>query len=142
MANPVNTATTSSTSSSTSKGTAGVNAAVSSLDVNQFLKLMIAELQNQDPLNPTDNSKMLDQLAQMRNISASDKLSTTLDSVLLGQNLANAGTLIGKTVTGLSDANQTITGAVSKVSLSNGEAKLSIGNDTMSLKNISGITSG
>ena len=60
------------------------------------LKAAIAELQSQDPLNPTDNNQMLAQIAEMRQISASDKMTDTLGSLLLGQNLSNASSLIGK----------------------------------------------
>ena len=45
---------------------------------------MITELQNQDPLNPMDNTQMLEQINQIRQIGATDKLTSTLDSVLLG----------------------------------------------------------
>ena len=71
------------------------NSAVSSLNVDSFLKLMITELQNQDPLNPMDSSQMLDQISQMRQITSSDKLTDTLNSVLLGQNIASSTNLIG-----------------------------------------------
>ena len=44
-------------------------------NLDDFLKLMIAELQNQDPLDPMENSEMLQQLSQMRSIGATDKLT-------------------------------------------------------------------
>ena len=52
--------------------------------MNTFLKLMITELQQQDPLNPMDNKDMLNQIAQIRAVGASDQLTKTLNSVLLG----------------------------------------------------------
>jgi flagellar basal-body rod modification protein FlgD len=100
--------------------------AIKDLDVDSFLKLMIAELQNQDPLNPMENDQMLAQIGQMREIAASDKLTNTLDGVLLGQNIASATNLIGADIDAITDDNQKITGTVDKVSVSDGVPKLHI----------------
>jgi flagellar basal-body rod modification protein FlgD len=100
--------------------------AIKDLDVDSFLKLMIAELQNQDPLNPMENDQMLAQIGQMREIAASDKLSETLDSVLLGQNISSATNLIGAEIDALSDDNQKVTGTVDKISIADGLPKLHI----------------
>jgi flagellar basal-body rod modification protein FlgD len=98
--------------------------AINDLDLSTFLDLMIAELQNQDPLNPMDNKDMLAQISQIRAVGATDKLSETLDSVLLGQSIASSTNLIGADVDALSDDNQKVTGVVSRVSIENGQPKL------------------
>lgn len=98
--------------------------AIKDLDVDSFLKLMIAELQNQDPLNPMENDQMLAQIGQMREIAASDQLTSTLDGVLLGQNIASATNLIGAEVDAVSDDNQKVTGEVKKISIADGVPKL------------------
>jgi len=87
------------------------------LDLDQFLTLMITELQNQDPLDPADNSEILQQITQIREIGATDKLAETLDNVLLGQNLSTASGLIGKNVTALTDALENIEGVVDRVTV-------------------------
>jgi flagellar basal-body rod modification protein FlgD len=97
------------------------------LDTDAFLKLMIAEMQNQDPLDPMDNTKMLEQISQIRSISSNDKLANTLDSVLLGQNISSANSLIGKEVQALSTENKNITGVVTRATIVNGEPFLTIG---------------
>jgi flagellar basal-body rod modification protein FlgD len=94
------------------------------LDLDVFLKLLITELQNQDPLNPLDNSQMLAQIHQLREIGATDKLTNTLDSVLLGQNITSSTNLIGQDVNAISDDNQRVSGTVSRVSIENGQPKL------------------
>src|SRR5437773_10767850 len=103
-----------------STSTPSANDAINNLDLSSFLKLMITELQQQDPLNPLDNKDMLNQIAQIRNIGASDKLTKTLDSVLLGQNIASSTNLIGADVSALTDDGQSITGMVSKISIDKG----------------------
>jgi flagellar basal-body rod modification protein FlgD len=86
-------------------------------DVDQFLDLLIAEMQNQDPLNPMDNSEMAQQISQIREIAATDKLSSTLDTVLTGQSLTTASGLIGKEVEVLSEKGETVKGVVDKVTV-------------------------
>src|SRR3954454_14058303 len=103
--------------------------AINDLDLSSFLKLMITELQQQDPLNPLDNKDMLNQLAQIRSIGASDKLTSTLDSVLLGQNIASATNLIGADISALSDDGQSIQGVFNRISIDNGLPKLHVQNN-------------
>ena len=113
------------------------------LDLNSFLQLMITELQNQDPLDPMENSEILQQMSQIREISATDKLTDTLDAVLTGQDLSTASGLIGKQIKALSDDSQEVSGVVERVSLSasdeeGGGRQLKIhgGAHEVSLKNI------
>ncbi|MGE3641892.1 MAG: flagellar hook capping FlgD N-terminal domain-containing protein, partial [Pirellulales bacterium] len=81
-------------------------------------------MQNQDPLNPMDNSEMLAQINQLRQIGSTDKLTSTLDSVLLGQNITSSTNLIGKDIQAISDDNQKVAGTVSRVSIEDGQPKL------------------
>jgi len=100
--------------------------AINDLELGTFLKLMIAELQNQDPLNPLDNKDMLAQISQIREVGATDKLTKTLESVLLGQNIASATNLIGADITALSDDTELVEGLVNRVSIDQGEPKLHV----------------
>ena len=88
------------------------------VDMNQFLTLMITELQNQDPLNPMDNSQMLQQLSTIRQIGSTNQLTESLQAVLLGQNVSTASNLIGKKVTALDNDNKNVDGVVERVSIS------------------------
>ena len=110
--------------------------AFTDLKIEDFIKLMVTELQNQDPLNPTDNNQILQQMSQMQSINSTQKLNTTLDAVLLGQNLSNAGSLIGKTVVGLTDKGDDITGKVDSVTVLSGTPRLVIGEDSIALSNV------
>src|SRR5215208_7083030 len=109
---------------STSSSVGGIN----DIDMDTFLKLMITELQQQDPLNPLDNKDMLNQIAQIRAIGASDQLTNTLNSVLLGQNITSATNLIGADISALTDNGQAITGIVSRVAIDKGVPKLHVEN--------------
>ena len=87
------------------------------VDVSQFLDLLIAELRNQDPLDPMDNSEMAQQISQIREIAATDKLSATLSAVSSGQSLTTASSLIGREVEALSEVGDTVRGIVDKVTV-------------------------
>jgi len=100
--------------------------AINDIDLGTFLQLMITELQNQDPLNPLDNKDMLAQISQIREVGATDKLTKTLDSVLLGQNIASATNLIGADITALSDDRESVAGRVNRVSIDKGVPKLHV----------------
>ena len=102
--------------------------AINEIDMNTFLKLMILELQQQDPLNPLDNKDMLNQIAQIRAVGASDQLTKTLNSVLLGQNIASATNLLGADVSALTEDGQAITGIVNRVAIDKGVPKLHVEN--------------
>jgi len=100
--------------------------AMKNVDVNAFLELMIAELQNQDPLDPMDNAQMLQQIGQIREIASNDRLSESLDAMLLGQNVATATSLVGQWVAGLSDEGEMVMGTVERAYIEDGEAVLHV----------------
>ena len=88
-----------SSSSSTSTTSSAKNTSIASQD--QFLKLLVAQLQAQDPLNPMDNAQMTSQLAQISTVDGINKLNTTVTSMLdqLGAvDQLNAASMIGHTV--------------------------------------------
>ncbi len=120
---PVNNSTSkNSTSSSTT------NNAINDIDMNTFLKLMITELQQQDPLNPMDNKDMLNQIAQIRAVGASDQLTKTLNSVLLGQNITSATNLMGADISALTDNGEPVTGIVTRIAIDKGVPKIHVEN--------------
>jgi flagellar basal-body rod modification protein FlgD len=110
-----------------------------SLNTESFMKLLVTEMQSQDPMDPMKNQDILQQLSQIRSITASDALTTTLQSVLLGQNVSTASSMIGRTISGLSDDAEQVSGRVDGVTITGGQAKLHVGDSTVSLNNVSEI---
>lgn len=90
---------------------------IKDLDINQFLQLMITELTNQDPLNPLDNTELVQQLGHIRSIAATTQLSDTLANLQTGQSLTTASGLIGKRVSALTSDRQNVSGVVDRVSV-------------------------
>ena len=117
--------------------------AMQDLSMDEFLKMMIAELQNQDPLEPMDNTQILEQIGQLREITSNDRLTSTLEAAFLGQNLATANSLMGQWLVAMSedDGEVLAAGQVTQVSIENGIPKLHVGNKELALENISQIQS-
>ena len=63
----------------TAAATAGATANANTED--RFLKLLVAQLQNQDPLNPMDNAQVTSQMAQIQTVSGIDRLNTTVQGL-------------------------------------------------------------
>jgi flagellar basal-body rod modification protein FlgD len=95
------------------------------LDYNAFLQLLVAQLKNQDPLNPSDPTQQLSQLASFSNVEQSIKLNDKLSSLLTASSLGQADGVIGRRIT--SD-DGTITGIVKSVTIKDGGAVATLDN--------------
>lgn len=103
------------TGSATSTQTAAndsVSATKPTLGYDDFLKLLLAQMQNQDPLKPIDSTEYVSQLATFSNVEQAIKQNAKLDQILITSNLSQAGNAIGKVVT---SADGTISGVVRSV---------------------------
>jgi flagellar basal-body rod modification protein FlgD len=109
---------------------------LTSMTSEDFFNILISELQNQDPFEPTDTSAMVTQVSEIRSIEQSAELSETL-AVLAGQQRMNgASELIGKFVQALAtlgDGSQVVQeGVVTSVYFtSDGAAVLELDNGEM-----------
>jgi flagellar basal-body rod modification protein FlgD len=86
-------------------GAAGVSTptdrGLNSLKSEDFFRILVTEMQQQDPLSPTETSDMIGQVSQIRSIELSSKLTDTLDTLALQQKTANAGGMVGKYVSAI-----------------------------------------
>jgi flagellar basal-body rod modification protein FlgD len=88
-------------SSTTAQGGSSSTPSTNQLGKNDFLKLLTAQLANQDPLQPVDNQAFIAQLAQFSSLEQMQNVSTKLDSLLAAaatSTQVNAASLVGKTV--------------------------------------------
>ncbi|MFT3732419.1 MAG: flagellar hook assembly protein FlgD [Hyphomicrobium sp.] len=100
--------TVSGSGSSTTTTTTTSSQSSPTLDYNDFLQLMIAQLQNQDPLNPTDSSEFMSQIAEFSNVEQGINTNSKLDQLLVNSNISQASTMIGLTITGTDGTEGTI----------------------------------
>jgi len=70
------------TSTTTAAATSVAPAAQTDEAQSRFMKLLVAQMQNQDPLNPMDNAQMTSQIAQLQTVSGINQLNTTVQSLL------------------------------------------------------------
>lgn len=105
---------TSSTSGSDGVDTLSSNGSMYGLSTDDFLKLFLAQLQNQDPTAPIDNAQMLGELSQMTQIQTLQQVQKSLE----GSQLAQSSALIGKRVTGTDVDGKPVDGVVSMVTQS------------------------
>jgi flagellar basal-body rod modification protein FlgD len=101
MTSPIN-STSQLSGAASAASTAAASSSTPTLGANDFLKLLMAQLQNQDPLQPTDGTEFVTQLAQFSQVQQSQTQTTTLATIstqLQGMSNSNASDLVGKTVT-------------------------------------------
>ena len=106
------TATTTTASTTTSSSTTDVASA--SLNYDSFLKLLVAQMKNQDPTEPMDSTQQIAQLATFSQVEQTIKTNTNLEILLQRTSLSEANAVIGKTVT---SADGKTTGVVKEVKL-------------------------
>ncbi|WP_095084528.1 flagellar hook assembly protein FlgD [Mesorhizobium sophorae] len=84
------------------------------VDYQSFLKLLIAEMKNQDPTKPMDSTQYVAQLATFSQVEQSVQTNTKLDQIMSSSALSQADALIGRSIT---SADGKTTGTVASVRL-------------------------
>ncbi len=127
------------------------NSLENSNDSNMFLTLMLKQLQNQDPTEPTDNTAWLSQLAQYSSLeqmanmnkglsNCMEYISSIYNDMTINSEITQTLALIGKEVT-LKDPDdpagvKTISGTVSEASFEDGTGKIKVGDKYYSISYI------
>jgi flagellar basal-body rod modification protein FlgD len=97
-----------------------------SLGKDDFLKLFVAQLQHQDPMNPMQDSDFMGQMASFSTLEQVSNLAAANERIATSLSSTGAIGLIGRTVT-YTDANdQTHTGIVEKVTTQDGKPFLTV----------------
>ncbi|TDT50606.1 flagellar basal-body rod modification protein FlgD [Fonticella tunisiensis] len=68
------------------------------IDKNAFLKILTVELSNQDPLNSTDNTQYVSQMAQFTALEQTQNLNSSVEKLLLSEKMTQGTLLIGQNV--------------------------------------------
>jgi len=91
------TATAGASTADSATAATTTSAARSSAQEDRFLKLLVAQMKNQDPLNPMDNAQVTTQMAQISTVSGIEKLNQTLQAFTQAQSFQAVG-MIGRGV--------------------------------------------
>jgi len=120
------------------------------LDKDAFMKLLVTQLQNQDPLEPTQNQEFVAQLATFSSLEQLEELNdNTVAMIALNQSnallsqLTQSSALIGKSVSWLDpQTGQPTTGTVDSVRIVEGLAVLQVGQLEVPLAAVTEVTDG
>ena len=133
MSNTINGTTAKTNSSNNLSGSQGIKTN-DTLGKDDFLKLLVAQMQNQDPLNPTDNKESIAQLAQFSSLEQMNNIATSMDALNKSMSffsqqsaLTQGSAMIGKWASGVdTDGVTKIEGTVEAVKWLDGDPKLQI----------------
>jgi len=105
-----------------------------------YMKLLITQLQNQNPLEPLNNNEMASQLAQFSQLQQLESMNSSFAEVLAVANHTYANSLIGKEVSFLGETPEgtvdILRGVVEQVYKQNGENFLIVGDYVLGLEDI------
>ena len=102
-------------------------------NTQEFLKLLVAQLQNQDPLNPSDPTQFMAEIAQLTQVQS----QTTLTAE---QETTAADSMIGLDVTGVASGGAQVQGVVTSVLLSpSGPPTLMVGTTALPLSSVTEV---
>jgi flagellar basal-body rod modification protein FlgD len=128
--NPVTqTGTTTSTTPAQSKLTP------QTLGKDDFLKLLVGQLQHQDPMAPSDDQQWIGQMAAFSQLEQISNMAETTQKIVDTLNMNGTLSLIGRTVTYLDDKGASHSGKVDTVDVAGGKA-------TLTVDGVAGIDSG
>ncbi len=127
MAIQSTTNTTAATATDTRSATAAAN---QTLGKDDFLKLMVAQMKNQDPMNPADDKDNIAQMAQFSSLEQITNLATATQKLADSMQMTQTLGLIGHTVSYKAADGTMTSGTVSAVDVAGGTPSLTVGDQT------------
>lgn len=117
--------------------------AIQLLGKDDFLRLLIEQLKHQDPLEPVNNQEFIAQMAQFSSLEQMQNLNKNFETMALLDMASSAMNFLGRNVQAIDPSNgngELITGTVSSIKLSNGEAMLVIDGQEIPLTAVQNIS--
>ena len=116
------------------------NAPSAQLGKDDFLKLLVTQLQDQDPTQPTDSSQFMAQLAQFSSLEQMTNVSQTLDGMASSQSVTQGVDLLGKYLTYTRADGSTGNGVASSISVAGGNVVLKVGDENVQAGQITDVS--
>jgi flagellar basal-body rod modification protein FlgD len=111
------------------------------LKPEDFIKMMVTQLQNQDPLQPEQSDQILSQMSQIGQLATNTQLQQSLTTMMTQSQIGAAGNLIGKQVAGLNDTGDQVQGLVDSVKVTSGSIYLELDNGKeLQMSNVTSIS--
>jgi flagellar basal-body rod modification protein FlgD len=120
---------------------ASVSGVKSASDIQfDYMKLLVTQMQNQNPLEPLNNDQMATQMAQFSQLQQLETMNSSFSKMLTNSDMSYASSLIGKYVAYVNkDDGQLMIGKVDSVVNENGQISVRIGNKTITADQITAI---
>lgn len=109
------------------------------LNQNDFLKLLVAQMTSQDPLNPQSDTDMAAQMAQFTSLEQTQTMTSDMATLLSGQQLLQANGLLGSTVALQADQSTIVTGVVQAVQIQGGAPQVIVNGTAYDLSQVLSI---
>jgi flagellar basal-body rod modification protein FlgD len=113
--------------------------AAAGLGKEAFMRLLLTQMQSQDPLSPMDGQAFFTQLAQLSLLEQMYQLNDTLNNSQRQQALVQAGTLIGRQVDYVGEDGSKATGIVKGVRLAEGQVLLDVNGSDVPMSSVSAV---
>lgn len=114
-------------------------ASSNNLDKNAFLKILMAQLSNQDPLGNQDNSQYIAQMAQFSALEQSQNMNASMEKMLISQKVTEGSMMIGKNVVFSENNDSYIQGTVKGLIIEQGKVYLNTENGIYDIDNVIGV---
>ena len=137
--NLANISTSTTTAATSTSSTNAVTTATNDLGKDAFLKLLIAELSNQDPLNPMEDREFISQMATFSSLEQMQNMNSTLNSIA-EVNKFSAANYVGKAVAFTNDDGKQVAALVNAVWFDNGKTILDTTEGEIALEKVEGIS--
>ena len=105
-----------------------------------FLKLLVAQLSSQDPMNPVSNTDFAAQMAQFSTLQTTQTMQGNMSAVQAGLTGLSANNLLGKTVNLQTTNGQTVTGVVSSVQYQSGTPNIVVNGQPYDLSQVTSVS--
>jgi flagellar basal-body rod modification protein FlgD len=112
------------------------DAGKSALGKDSFLKILTAQLQNQDPMNPSDNTEYVAQMAQFTALEQMQNLNAAMGELLVSQKFQEGSAMIGKLATISLGSDNYISGEVSSAKLGYGSITIVVDGKEYSIDDV------
>ena len=140
MSTPVNTTTTTSTTGTGSTGASTPTNANASLGKDDFLKLLVAQLQHQDPMSPMDDKDFMGQMAQFSSLEQITNLVTATETMGFSSQVTQSVSLIGHQVGFTREDGTTGSGTASSVAIEDCKILITVGSEQISPGTITSVS--
>lgn len=118
----------------------GTRTAKQDLDKDAFLKILVTQLQYQDPTQPMDDKQFISQMAQFSSLEQMNNMTTAMTSLSNVNMMAYGAQLLGNTVSYKDENGNLATGEVTAVKNADGIVQVQVGDKLVYLADVQSVT--